>query len=111
MILKPSKRPEKEKALLEIIRLAIRNGNYRDTRHSVQRAEERGIILPDILDVLEKGFHEKRKDQYKEDFKCWNYAIRGKTFDGEDLRIAVYLKGEVLFIATVIRMNGPNKEK
>jgi len=37
-------------------------------------------------------------------FKAWNYAIRGRTIDGDDLRIAVYFEEDVVMIATVIRL-------
>ena len=35
------------------------------------------------------GRHEKSKDQFDEAFKTWNYAVRGETIDGKDLRVIV----------------------
>ena len=97
-------RPTKQQDVLKKIYNAIARGLYRDTRHSTQRRLERGISLPDILEVLETGFHEKSKDEYRPEFKSWNYAIRGKTLDGETLRIAVYFEKNTVMIATVIRL-------
>lgn len=60
--------------------------------------------MPDILEVLETGYHEKKKDEFRVDFQSWNYAVRGKTIDGDELRIAVYFEEEMVMIATVIRL-------
>lgn len=97
-------RPPKDPNLLEKIHEAVVSGLYRDTRHSLERANERRISLPEILEVLESGYHEKSKDIFRMDFQSWNYAIRGKTFDGDDLRIAIYLEENRVMIATVIRL-------
>ena|SRR5258708_38513894 len=97
-------RPPKEPNILEKIHHAIRNGRYRDTRHSFQRCLEREISLLDVIEVLEKGYHEKSKDEFRTDFQSWNYAIRGKTFDGDELRIALYFEEDMVMIATVIRL-------
>lgn len=100
-------RPQKIDGLLEKVRnaVAVKKGRYRDTRHSFDRGIDRNIDLLDIVEVLEKGFHEKRKDQFREDFQSWNYAIRGKTFEGRDLRIVVYFDGNLVMIATVIDLS------
>lgn len=97
-------RMPKELNVLNKIHKAMKNGLYRDTRHSFQRGLERGIILTDIIEVLETGHHEKRKDEYRSDFQSWNYSIRGKTEDGDEFRIAVYFDEDVVVIATVIRL-------
>ena len=52
-------RPDKEPNVLEKVYEALSTGNYRDTRHSTQRAVERSISLPDVIEVLEAGYHEK----------------------------------------------------
>lgn len=95
----------KEPNILKKVQKYLHEGNYRDTRHASQRGVERNIYLPDILEVLKNGYHEKRKDEYREDFKSWNYAIRGKTLDGDELRIVVYFESQRMMIATVIRLN------
>jgi Tfp pilus assembly ATPase PilU len=51
---------------------------FLDTRHAVDRKLERSITLSEIRHVIAHVFHEKRKDEFKEDWNAWNYAIRGK---------------------------------
>ena len=97
-------RQDKVEDVLKKIHEAIQHGRYRDTRHSMQRGIERGIQLPDILEAIGTGYHEKRKDEYREDFGNWNYAIRGKTCDGEELRVAIYFEEDRVVIVTVIRL-------
>ena len=51
------------------------------------------------------GHHEKRKDEFKPEFSAWNYAIRGKTLDKRDLRIAVsFNESTKLLIITAIEI-------
>ncbi|HXF28233.1 MAG TPA: DUF4258 domain-containing protein, partial [Chlamydiales bacterium] len=82
------------------------------TQHAIQRRDERGILVSDVLEVLETGYHEKRKDEYKVEFKSWNYAICGKTFEDDELRIAVYFDNDLLMIVvTVIGLDSKNPER
>ena len=75
--------------MLEIARDCLKKGKYRDTMHAAQRQKERNIILPEIIHVLNTGRHEKGKDHFDEAFHAWNYAIRGWTLDGQDLRVII----------------------
>lgn len=84
-----SARPEKHLEIIPLIKTCIETGNYLDTRHALDRQNERSINRLEVIYVLKNGYHEKRKDEYKEKFNAWNYAIRGKTLDKRDLRIAV----------------------
>lgn len=97
-------RPKKESHILEKIRQAVGDGRYRDTRHSSQRGFERGIVLGDVIEVLATGHHEASKDEYRLDFQSWSYAIRGRTIDGDELRIVIYFEDDLVMIATVIRL-------
>lgn len=83
------KRPGKHDNVLILVRAAIAKGNYRDTRHASQRKAERQISLLEIIQVIQRGFHEPAKDEFKEEWQAWNYAIRGKTLDNRELRVAV----------------------
>lgn len=94
---------EKIPNLLQCVTEHLKSGKYRFTNHALIRKNERSIPIPDILHVLQTGFHEKIKDQWDETYKAWNYSIRGKTIDGEDLRIIVSFD-EYLQIITVIRI-------
>lgn len=82
-------KPKKINNLLEVVRKCISTGRYRDTTHAAKRQKERNIILPEIIYVLNTGRHEKAKDRFDEAFNSWNYAIRGWTLDGLDLRVII----------------------
>jgi len=90
---------------MNLIRYCIEKGNYLDTRHATDRQHERTITRLEFLEVLKNGHHEKRKDEFKPEFSAWNYAIRGKTLDKRDLRIAVsFYEYRKLLIITAIEM-------
>lgn len=87
--------------------MLLKRGKYYDTRHSTDRQRERGIILPEVVEVIETGWNEKSKDEYKAEWKSWTYAIRGKTVDKRELRIAIAFEGrEKLIIVTAIDLGG-----
>lgn len=90
----PSKRPKKIEYLIERIKSCIASGAYRDTFHAALRKNERNITLPEIIHVLTTGRHEKSKDRFDEAFNAWNYAVRGQTVDGLDLRVIVSFDDE-----------------
>lgn len=62
--------------------------------HGASRRNERKIILPEIIHVLNTGRHEKGKDRFDEAYNSWNYAIRGWTLDRQDLIIIVSFEEE-----------------
>ena len=100
-----SARPEKHSDVMPLIITCIETGNYLDTRHALDRRDERSITRLEVIYVLRNGHHEKRKDEFKEEFNVWNYAIRGKTLDKRDLRIAVsFDKATKLLIITAIEI-------
>jgi len=99
-------RPKKKDGLLAVIHGCIRTGRYRDTSHARQRQKERLIILPEIIHVLMNGAHEKSKDRFDPAFQEWNYAIRGKTVDGCELRIIVSFERQTsLLIITAFALS------
>ncbi|MBI4600577.1 MAG: DUF4258 domain-containing protein [Planctomycetes bacterium] len=101
------KRPAKHENLLALIRYCLSNGMYRDTRHVLERRAERQVSLPEILQALESGFHERRKDEFKEEWQAWNYAIRGWTVDRRELRIVVSFDEEgFLLLITSVDLGG-----
>ena len=57
--------------------------------------------------VIETGWNERNKDEFKPEWKAWNYAIRGKTVDKRELRIAVSFEQEysMLIIITAIDLS------
>lgn len=102
---KRSKRPAKRENLLDLVRQHVDTGSYLDTRHVVERKQERDITLPEVLQVLRRGFWEKRKDEYKMEHPSWNYAIRGKTVDGRELRVIVAFLAPHMLLITAIDLN------
>lgn len=82
-------KPDKIENLLERIVTCISTGAYRDTYHAIERRQQRHITLPEIIHVLTTGRYEKSKDKFDETFNAWNYAMRGRTLDGLDLRVIV----------------------
>lgn len=100
------KYPPKHRDVLGEIRICLELGRYLDTRHSSKRREERIISLPDVIQVLRSGFHEKRKDKYREQYKAWSYSIRGKTVDNRRLRIVVSFESETgMLIITAVDLD------
>lgn len=77
--------------ILRQIKEHVGKGTYLVKQHAIQKQKERLIRLPDILYVLEKGGHEREKDEFDIRSQGWKYAIRGKTIDHVDLRVIVAL--------------------
>lgn len=86
------------------IRECLDNGQYRFSKHAFERGEERFISIPNVLEVLNNGYHEKAKDTWDNAFKSWNYAIRGTTINNEPCRIIISFENCLLLIITVIRL-------
>src|SRR5436190_20741437 len=97
------RRPKKHNNVLILVRAAFGSGKYRDTRHAVERKQERHISILEVRQVVERGYHEPAKDEFKAEWQAWNYAIRGKTMDGRELRIAVSFdeEGHLLIITSI----------
>lgn len=95
--------------VLSMVHEHVKNGRIIDTRHSKIRQQERVVTFPEIIQVLEAGWHEKVKDEWKTEYNTWNYSIRGKTLDGVELRIPVFFddnnpKITYFGIVTVIKL-------
>ncbi len=95
-------RPPKHPDLMNAIKACLDAGQYLDTRHAGERGQERQITRPEVLFVLRNGFHEGKKDEFKELYQAWNYAVRGRTIDRRELRIAVSFDESGLLIITAI---------
>ena len=63
---------------------------------------QREVTDPEIRFVLEYGHREPKKDEYKAEYKAWNYAMLGKTVDDRRIRIVVSFDKNDLLIITVI---------
>jgi hypothetical protein len=98
------KRPAQLEEVFPLIRDCIEKGMYRQSRHALGRADERHIVLSDVLYVLKSGYHEKQKTSFDDTFQTWKYAIRGKTLDRLDIRIIVAFDDEGMMIITVMHV-------
>lgn len=94
MTQKKTSKSEKLSDVAKKVQEHAKNGRIIDTRHSKLRQGERIVTFPEIIQVLETGWHEKIKDEWKDEFQAWNYAIRGKTLNGLELRIPVFFDDE-----------------
>lgn len=96
----------KIKNVLTLIRYKAHKGEFIVLPHAITRQIQRNISIPDIIRVLTTGWHESKKDEYKDEYQSWNYAIRGKTIDNRELRIAVSFDENNMLIVTVIHLKG-----
>jgi len=100
-----AKRDSKLKDILKITKECLESGKYIYVGHAQQRLQEREVTRLEVKQVLKNGYHEKRKDEFKEDHQTWNYSIRGKTIDKKELRVAVTFDKNNMLIITVIDLS------
>ena len=81
---------------------AVEKGHLRFSKHALERMVERKILRLGVEFVLKNGHHEKRKDNFDEEFGSWNYAIKGKTVDAKSLRIIVCFEKPNFIVVTAI---------
>lgn len=99
------KRKKKAENVIALVKTLLAKGSYAISKHAKLRQRERLLTILDLKNIINTGYHETRKDEYKEEFSDWNYAIRGKTLDGEEARICLSFIEESHFIViTVIRL-------
>ena len=94
--------------IVDIVVLAnslLRKGSFVISTHAKLRLGQRMLTIGDVKSVIRTGFHENKKDEFKEQFGEWNYAIRGKTLDGDQARICItFLKKKLFIVITAIRL-------
>ncbi len=83
----------------------LESGKHIYVGHAQQRLQEREVTRLEVKQALKNGYHEKRKDEFKEDHQAWNYSIRGKTIDKKELRVAVTFNKNNMLIITVIDLS------
>ena len=94
--------------IFKAIDRAIKTGNYYFTHHAKKRSRQRRKVSEfEVIKILESEskYHESKKDIFNEKFQEWNYAIRGKSIDEEDIRIIVSFEDKKMLIITVINMD------
>lgn len=93
--------------LFDSIECSLDNADYYFTGHGRQRSRQRkGVSEQQVIKILRSPdkYHEKRKDKFDKQHNSWNYSIRGKSVDGEDIRIAIAFEGEQMLVITVINL-------
>lgn len=101
------KRVEKINNVVALAKRLIAEGAYVISNHAFERGGERSLSISDIKNIISTGYHEKRKDEYKEEFNDWNYSIRGQTLDQEPARVCLaFIKKNHFIVITVIRLEG-----
>lgn len=98
-------RPAKIENIIAILKEAVEDGNLLYSSHANDRMAQRSIIKPEIEFVLSNGHHEAKKDKFNAEFESWDYAIKGKTIDGRNLRIVVALISPHVLIVTAIDLH------
>ncbi len=98
-------RPSKVENLIEVIKEAVEDGHLLYSSHANDRMAQRNIIKPEVEFVLSYGFHDARKDKFNEEFESWDYAIKGKTIDGRNLRIVIAIISPNVLVVTAIDLS------
>ena len=98
-------RVKKLENIVVLAKKLMLKGAYVISNHAKLRQGERCFSIGDIRNIIDTGYHEKRKDEYKEEYADWNYAIRGKTLDNDQARICIAFAEKKHFVViTVIRL-------
>jgi hypothetical protein len=96
-----SSRPKRAHPVADVRRL-VSGDAYIFSRHALERLQQRQVTVPEVRHVLLNGFHESRKDEWRDREGAWNYAIRGKTVDERELRVCVtFLPGNLLVVTVI----------
>ena len=100
------KRPLKLKDVLRKVHEKLKSGKkYIYVAHANERLQERSVTRLEVKQVLKTGYHEKRKDEFKEEYNSWNYSIRGTTIDRRNLRVSIGFDKKNMLIITVIDLD------
>jgi hypothetical protein len=101
------KRVSKIDHIVVLAKRLMDRGAYVISNHAFERGEERRLSIGDIKNIINTGYHEKKKDEYKEVYNDWNYSIRGQTLDDEAARVCLaFMQKTRLIVITVIRLGG-----
>ena len=95
----------KIKDLLAEVEKCLQKGKYLYTGHAHQRLQKRVVTRQEVRQVLRNGYHEKRKDEFIEEYNSWNYSIKGTTIDKRVLRVIVSFDSSNMLIITIIDLN------
>ncbi|MCO5142096.1 MAG: DUF4258 domain-containing protein [Oligoflexia bacterium] len=92
----------KPKNLLVVVKAKVEAGQLRFSQHALDRMKSREITRLEVEQVLKEGRHNKKKDQFNELERSWDFVIEGKTIDKRLLRIVVAVIEPNLLVVTAI---------
>ncbi len=102
----PGKRPEKDVLVVAKVAKHLATSQIEYCVHARQQMHLRDITQGDVLEVLERGWREPRKDEWKEAFQQWRYAYRGYDDSGiRRIRVAVALDDSGVIVVTAIDLD------
>jgi hypothetical protein len=90
--------------IFDKIKNCLAQQKYTQTKHALQRQDERKIDLQDAIYVLKTGRHERTKTSFDNVHNTWKYAIRGKTVDHVELRIIIAFDEAGMIIITAMEV-------
>lgn len=103
---KPVKKTTVE--LFEAIKHSLENGEYYFSDHGDVRSKTRKNVNDlEVVKILEGDdkWHEAGKDKYVKGHKDWNYHIRGRNSDEDQIRIAISFDESGMVVITVINLD------
>ena len=109
--LKPIKKTTDE--VIKAISKTMSLGTYYFTDHGDKRSKTRKKVSDlEIIKILESNdkWHEAKKDKYEKGSTDWNYHIRGKNTNGDQIRIAISFDKDGMPIITVINLDEAENE-
>lgn len=102
-------RPQKEANVVVKMKSLLMLNKVRFSGHARQRMVERNVIYFEIIQALNKGKHEPKRDRFNDELASWEYSIEGATVDRRLLRIGLSFEvgenGERIVVITVIDLN------
>lgn len=99
------KRTKKIENVAALAKNLMQKGAYVISKHANLRQGERCFTIGDLKNIINTGYHEKKKDEYKDEYADWNYAIRGETLDDEQARICIaFIEDSHFIVITIIRL-------
>ena len=99
--------------LMEAISKAMLSGTYYFTDHGDKRSKTRKKVNDlEIIKILKSNdkWHEAKKDKYEKGNADWNYHIRGKNINGDQIRIVISFDKDGMPIITVINLDEAENE-
>ena len=96
-------RPPKLKNVEKTVARHLAERKIRFSLHARKRLNERDITRFEAMEILETGRREPGKDEFKDTYRAWTYAYRGKTsHERRNLRIAVAIASDNTIVVTTI---------